>query len=148
MISILLLAFHIKLHVFRHLNKIPLLKENIGTCLMSLVRYFSNPNFLKHFGHMQFVILFTSNRMPTPVLKNKTHFEMSRGVPPTFLDLKVFGCLSYASTLTQHRTKLDPRAKKCLFLGYKPGTKGYLLFYLHTRETFCNTPLGHYIDNS
>lgn len=31
---------------------------------------------------------------------------------------------------------MDPRARKCLFLGYKPRTKGYLLYDLNTHSTF------------
>lgn len=54
--------------------------------------------------------------------------------PPTLLDLKVFGSLCYVSTLEHNRTKLDPRAKKCVFLGFKFGTKGYIVFDMHSRE--------------
>jgi hypothetical protein len=56
--------------------------------------------------------------------------------PPTFHNLNVFGCLFYASTLTNARTTFDPPAIKCMFLGFKLGTKGSLLFDLHTRNTF------------
>jgi hypothetical protein len=72
--------------------------------------------------------------MPTPVLHQKSPFQMLYHKPPVFLDLKVFGSLCFVSTLEQHRTKLDPRARKCIFLGYKYGTKGYLTFDLHSRE--------------
>lgn len=58
------------------------------------------------------------NKMPILVLNNKTSFEMLYDKSPTFMDLKVFGCLAYASTNLQNKTKLDNCARKCIFLGY------------------------------
>lgn len=82
--------------------------------------------------------IFIINRLPTPVLGNKTPFKMLYAKPPTFLDFKVFGCLAYATTLIQNRGKLDSRAKKCIFLGYKPSTKGYYYLNLSTQSVFIN----------
>lgn len=78
--------------------------------------------------------VFLINRLPTPVLNHQTPYAMLHGDSPTFLDLKVFSCLSYATTLTQNQKQLDPRSRKCLFLGYKPATEGYILLDLHTRH--------------
>jgi hypothetical protein len=47
--------------------------------------------------------------------------------------LKVFGCTAYAHV---DNGKLEPRAIKCLFLGYGSRVKGYMLWNPETRKTF------------
>lgn len=47
------------------------------------------------------------NKFPTPVLDNKSTYELLYDKPPMFLELKVFGSLSYATTLMQNRHKVD-----------------------------------------
>lgn len=50
--------------------------------------------------------------------------------------LKVFGFLAYVSTFQSHKTKLDSRGRKCVFLGFKQGTKGVILLNLNNHDIF------------
>ena len=74
------------------------------------------------------------NRIPTPLLNNQSPYEILFSTQPDFHDLKPFGCLCYASTLQSGRQKFDTRARKCIFLSFKPGIKGYVLLDMHSRE--------------
>jgi len=74
------------------------------------------------------------NRVPSTLLKTKSPYFLLYKHTPNLYDLKVFGSLCYASTLQSHRTKLAPRARKCIFLGYKHGVKGIVLLDLSNRK--------------
>ena len=50
------------------------------------------------------------------------------------LPLKIFGCTVFVHIPNKSRSKLDPRAEKCVFLGYAPNQKGYKCFNPQTRK--------------
>ena len=52
------------------------------------------------------------NRIPNPLLKTKLSFFHRFDSNPDIDELKSFGSLCYASTLQNHRTKLDSRGRK------------------------------------
>ncbi|GKA61121.1 retrovirus-related pol polyprotein from transposon TNT 1-94 [Tanacetum coccineum] len=53
---------------------------------------------------------------------------MWTGKPVNYSDLYIFGSLVYVMYNTQETIKLDPKSRKCLFLGYANGVKGYRLW--------------------
>jgi hypothetical protein len=76
------------------------------------------------------------NRLHTPYLSNKSPFKILYNALHDVSNLKVFGALYYATTLSSHRKKLDSRSRKCIHLGFKSGVKGFVLFDLKSREIF------------
>ncbi|KAL6323926.1 hypothetical protein AAG906_006196 [Vitis piasezkii] len=83
----------------------------------------------RHLLNTTRVLLFQGNVLnPVEILKSfYPHFRTSNGLTPG-----VFGCTAFVHVYSQHRDKLDPRAIKCVFLGYSSTKKGYK----------CYNPLG------
>ena len=72
------------------------------------------------------------NRLPSVALNGKTPLKVRPGKPANDYDtLHVFGSISYYHV---KKSKLNPRAKKALFIGVTLGVKGYRLWCLSSKK--------------
>nr|GEZ31582.1 retrovirus-related Pol polyprotein from transposon TNT 1-94 [Tanacetum cinerariifolium] len=65
------------------------------------------------------------NRSPSTAIEKKTPMEMWSGHPSDYGMLRTFGCVVYSHV---QQGKLEPRAVKCVLLGYLEGMKGCRLY--------------------
>jgi hypothetical protein len=78
--------------------------------------------------------------MPSKILKFQTPINIFKECFPstrvlTDLTLKIFGCTAFVH---EHKNvgKLEPRAIKCVFVGYSPTQKGYKCFDPKNKKMF------------
>lgn len=76
------------------------------------------------------------NRLPSRVLDFKCPLEVLQDKAPDLSHLKIFGCTCFVHVPTGHRDKLDPRAVKCIFLGYSQTQKGYKCFDFPSKKLY------------
>ena len=74
------------------------------------------------------------NRSPRASLGGKVAEEVWIGNAVVFDHLCIFGCPTYVHVPGDERSKLDPKSKKCIFLGYKKGVKGYKFWDLNAKK--------------
>jgi hypothetical protein len=74
-------------------------------------------------------------RSPSSTLDDKTQHKVWSGKKPSLQHLRVFHCDAYVDVPKENRSKLDKKAEKCIFIGYKDGVKGYKLWNPETKKT-------------
>ena len=80
--------------------------------------------------------VYLKNRSPTKAVDGMTPCEAWTRKKPKVAHLRVFGCEAYAHIPKDERRKLDPKARKCVLLGYGEETKGYRLYDPEKRKVF------------
>ncbi|XP_012857659.1 PREDICTED: uncharacterized protein LOC105976934 [Erythranthe guttata] len=81
--------------------------------------------------------VFLINRIPAHNLNDLSPYELLYPAKPfDYHSLKSFGCLVFATDVSGHKSKFDPRANACVFLGYPSGIKGYKLLDLVSHKVF------------
>ena len=91
-----------------------------------------------YWGDALLTATYLINRMPSRVLDFKTPLEVLS--PPSSaskgVSLKVFGCVCFVHVHGPTQGKLDPRALKCVFVGYSPTQKGYKCYHPPSKKQF------------
>ncbi|PKI47338.1 hypothetical protein CRG98_032263 [Punica granatum] len=76
------------------------------------------------------------NVTPTSLLGGKSPYEVLFDRAPTYSNLRVFGCLCYAHDRPRDKDKFKPRSRRCIFVGYPYGKKGWRVYDLEKNEIF------------
>lgn len=97
-------------------------------------------------GESIYTAAFLINRTPTPLLQGKSPHELLYGQPPLYNELRVFGSLCFAAQTPKTKDKFASRSRRCVFIGYPQGKKGWLLYDLETKSQFASRDVVFYED--
>ncbi|CAL1358011.1 unnamed protein product [Linum trigynum] len=79
-------------------------------------------------------VVYLINRQLTPILDQRSPYEVLFGKRPAYKELRVFGCVCYVLLPSRERNKLTPKAVKCVFVGYSDKHKGYVCYDVSNRR--------------
>ncbi|KAF0689588.1 Aste57867_18977 [Aphanomyces stellatus] len=91
---------------------------------------------LQYWGEALSYVVYTENRSPTKELGGKTPYEVMYGRKPNIEHPRPFGCTGFAFIDKSKRSKLEPRATKCILIGYASQRKSYRLINCDSGEVF------------
>ncbi len=69
--------------------------------------------------------IYIMNQTPIAAVHGMTPEEKFTSKKPDVSHLRVFCCIAYVHVPDEKRSKLDPKAEKCIFIGYSSKQKGY-----------------------
>lgn len=80
--------------------------------------YFQSKILAKYWSETILCAAYILNRVPLQSIQNATPYFRLIGNCASLDHLKVFGSLCFSSTISENRSKFDPRAIACAFMGY------------------------------
>lgn len=83
---------------------------------------------IKFWGEAVLAATHLINLTPTRVLNGKCPNELLLGEAPSYSDLRVFVSLCFAHKQIRDKNKFVSRSRKCVFVGYPYGKKGWKLY--------------------
>ena len=88
------------------------------------------------------IVAYLMNRMPSRVLGYKTPIECLTGDTTYVVPPKVFGCTCFVKDYRPSVGKLDPRALKCIFVGYSSKQKRLQVLVSFGKKNVCEYGCG------
>ena len=94
-----------------------------------------------YWGEAVLTATYLINRLPSRVLGGVNPVQLMTTFFPSApimksLQFRVFGCVAFVHIHKQNHGKLDPRAVKCVFVGYASDKKGYKCYHPLSRRFF------------
>ena len=119
-----------------HFNTLPKTPEQTGVAewmnriLVETVRAMLSDSKLpkKFWAEALSPAAYVRNRSPITAVEGMTPYEAWKGYKPNVSHFRIFGCGAYVHIPKDERSKIDPKAKKSIFIGYGIGVKGYRLY--------------------
>jgi len=100
------------------------------TCVRTLLIHSAAP--LAFWAKALATATYLINRRPCRATASATPHSLLFGVPPSYDELRVFGCRCYPNMLATSAHKLAPRSATCVFIGYPADHRGYRCYDITT----------------
>jgi hypothetical protein len=97
--------------------------RTINDCLRTMLLHSAAP--LTFWAEALQTATYLLNRRPCRATGAATPHELLFGVPPSYDELRVFGCRCFPNLLATSSHKLAARSTTCVFLGYPSDHRGY-----------------------
>ena len=110
--------------------------ERMNRTLVEMTRSIMYGMDVKLWGEAINTSVYIRNRCPTSSVPGKTPYEVLHNTKPEVSHMRPFGCVCYAHVAKDERTKLECKARKCIFLGYGETVKGYRVLDVENNKIF------------
>ena len=95
----------------------------------------------RFWGEAVFTACYLISKLPSSIRASKSPMEVLSSFYPNVstsnqLVPRIFGCVSFVHVHSGNRGKLDPRALKCVFIGYSSTQKGYKCYHPPSQKFF------------